>query len=423
MPKTTVIVTNSHFDSGVYASGALSRKGYDVVGADFGRLALGLRSRFLRAQREIARTGETAMQRDLLRIVRSERPAVLLPIGTRFVHAAIVLRERLEEAGVRVNVPDLDAYFAAYGKSRCMDECARLGIPRPRVFTFEEARDRLAGGEFAVVVKPDFDAGGAQGVRYARTPQALEKALDHCRRDYGPAVIEEHIPGGPERMLAATLLFDSRSRLAAAFTIQKLRHWPLDGGLTAYARSTADADIVRQVLPLFERWRWRGAAEVELKRDPRDGVCKVIEVNPRFPAYLRFAGACGLDFPDLAVRLSLGEETPPAEFPAYAVSEAHCSPDAYLRSVAAELRGGLSRLATLREALGELRDAAPALVPLALDPAPVIGRVVTNLTAPHRVKTRFHPIDSDASGRAGQSGHEPPRFEAPPASSWDAQAG
>ena len=106
--------------------------------------------------------------------------------------------------------------------------------------------------------------------------------------------MEEFIPGGPDAMRTVVVLFDRRTRLVAHFTTRKLRQLPATGGMTTMSVSTDDRALVELVLPLFAAWRWEGPAEVELKIDARDGRAKLIEVNPRLPAYLAFAIRCGL---------------------------------------------------------------------------------------------------------------------------------
>ena len=88
------------------------------------------------------------------------------------------------------------------------------------------------------------------------------------------------------------------------------------------------------MLPFFEKWKWRCAAEVELKLDARDGRYKVIEINPRFPGYLRFAWQCGLDLPMLAARIALGDEHAIADaLPRYRVGATYVAPTLFLRTV------------------------------------------------------------------------------------------
>ena len=112
---------------------------------------------------------------------------------------------------------------------------------------------------------------------YVRNREQLYTALGECETRFGGAVIEEYIPGGVEATKTVVLLFSPQSRLIAAFTTRKIRQWPETGGITAVSRSTADEHLVKLVLPFFQKWRWCGVAEVELKCDIRNGQDKVIE--------------------------------------------------------------------------------------------------------------------------------------------------
>ena len=78
------------------------------------------------------------------------------------------------------------------------------------------------------------------------------------------------------------------------------------------SRSTHDAELLDLVRPWFARHHWVGPAEVECKEDPRDGRLKLIEINPRPVAYLRFAVRCGVNFPVLTARLACDADFHPA---------------------------------------------------------------------------------------------------------------
>ncbi|HSW50112.1 MAG TPA: hypothetical protein VLH09_08055, partial [Bryobacteraceae bacterium] len=316
------------------------------------------------------------------------RPDVYLPIGTRYVYFAAKHRGRLPE-GTAVNVPSLDGFMAAYIKSVCIAECRSLGIACPQDYSFEQAGSLLAGDRGAtVVVKPDSDIGAASGIRFVRDRASLREAVAQCEAQFGRTLIEEYIPGGAEAMKTVVLLFSRKSRLAAAFTTRKIRQWPATGGLTAVSRSTDEECLVRLVLPFFEKWRWCGSAEVELKFDARDGRHKVVEINPRFPGYLRFAVQCGLDLPLLAAGLALGDEAGCASaYPAYRTEAGYVNPALFLRTVASGLRrGGVSEL---RHALRDMRGLGSALAYLASDPLPLAGRALRRLSRAHEHRRLF----------------------------------
>lgn len=178
-------------------------------------------------------------------------------------------------------------------------------------------------------------------------------------------------------MKTVTLLFSPDSSLIAAFTLQKLRQFPSEGGVTALARSTNDEHLVHQVLPFFQKWRWRGSAEVELKYDARDHLHKIIEINPRYPGYLRFTGQCGLNLPSLAVSLALGHHAVEAfPFPAFETGVGYCSPGNVAEGILAALRNREPAIASIRSLATSLRIARPRFGGAVSDPLPSIGRVL-----------------------------------------------
>jgi predicted ATP-grasp superfamily ATP-dependent carboligase len=69
-----------------------------------------------------------------------------------------------------------------------------------------------------------------------------------------------------------------------------------------------------EVTVLGERFlgaiQFDGLAEVEFKRDPRDGVLKLLDVNPRVWGWHSLCQRAGVDFPYLAYRLARGESVP-----------------------------------------------------------------------------------------------------------------
>ena len=138
-------------------------------------------------------------------------------------------------------------------------------------------------------------------------------------------------------------------------------------------------DLVARVMPFFQKWCWQGAAEVELKYDHRDGTHKVIEINPRYPGYVRFAVHCGLDLPLLATRLALdgGADVAPT-FPAYRTDRAYLNPGLYVRSIAEELRQSGRRANSLRSMLNDFRTSWPFVRDMLNDPLPMIARGVVD---------------------------------------------
>ncbi len=381
--KPAVLLTSVLSDGGVYSARALAQSGYRVITSDFAQLPLAFRPRYAQHHETISGRSREQFETEFLDLIGRHKPEAVLNFGTSFTRASIVHRATIEKT-TAVLAPEMDAFEAAYDKTRCMEECTELGIPSPRSYSVGEARELLGaatrrGEPIVLVVKPDVDAGGGSGIRYVRTTGDLEAAVARCETDFGGALLQEWIPGDATAMKTVVLLFDREGNLDAAFTTRKVRQWPQSGGCTALSVSTADPGLVRQVLPFFEKHRWQGAAEVELKYDARDGLDKVIEINPRMPAYMRFAGLCGWDLPVRAVELAMGDRASGNPALTFSPGSGYCRPGFFVSTCMDDLRGSGLRSAIAR-AWTDWREVRPSLRDSLRDPVPMIGRILHQIT-------------------------------------------
>ncbi|MDH3690451.1 MAG: hypothetical protein OEU36_13315 [Gammaproteobacteria bacterium] len=371
------LITNAHEDAGMITIRSLARAGFVVHSLDTHRLAFAVRSRYVTAHYDLSGIDDQEFEYELLKLVEQIRPDVLLPLGTRAVRAASRHRAELLKH-TSVNVVHSDGFWAACNKSMCMTECQRVGIATPATYNENDALEFLQGGQshITLVVKPGYDIGAAASVHYVKSPAELRAAVASCTARFGSCIIQDFIPGGSDAMNTVVLLFTPSSRLAAAFTLRKIRQWPTTGGSTAVGVSTADHDLIKQVLPFFERWKWCGVAEVELKLDPRDGIHKVIEINPRHPGYIRFLHRCGIDFATLAAKIALnGDDGTPRPLPAYRVGETYVSPTMFIKLMRQDMRT-LGMVKTIRRTIFDARGGIRIVADMLTDPLPLIARTL-----------------------------------------------
>ena len=373
--KARALVTNCTSTAGLLATRSLARAGCEVLNVDVSRFALGLRSRYALETFKLADSAPQQLGADLLELVRRVQPDLILPVGSNFA-AAISARVDEFAALAALNFPSPESFLAGYDKRACIRHCQKLGIPCARLLSAVEAEnmlDRASGGP-VLVVKPDRDIGASAGVRYIRDRRAFEEQTRHLGGRFDSRMVQEFIPGGRGSMRTVVVLFSQRSELTAAFTLRKTLEWPPTGGLTAVGHSTDDPDLVRMVLPFFEKFRWKGPAEVELRVDARDGCPKVIEINPRVPSYIDFARRCGLDVIHLAARLALDEPVEPFRYPAYTVGAGVWSPFLCLRVAVRRIRPGMRPGQLLARAWNILRTSESDLGSLVTDPGALLGR-------------------------------------------------
>jgi predicted ATP-grasp superfamily ATP-dependent carboligase len=156
-------------------------------------------------------------------------------------------------------------------------------------------------------------------------------------------------------MRTVNLLFNKKNRLAAYFTTKKLRQWPTTGGISALSISTNEWELVKMVLPFFEKWKWQGPAEVELKVDARDNTPKLIEINPRFWGYIGFPARCGLNFPMIACELAKNSNARYREYPKYDVGIKYIDPSAYIKAVTSDIFHSNSKAASIARIVTDLK--------------------------------------------------------------------
>src|SRR5438132_1694357 len=123
-------------------------------------------------------------------------------------------------------------------------------------------------------------------------------------------IIQEMVPGGGEAQFSyAALCKDGRS--LASVVARRTRQFPRDFGQFSTYVETIDApEIVEPAERLLAAVHFTGVAEVEFKRDPRDGQFNVLDINPRVWGWHTLSRRAGVDFPYLLWLLTRGEPVP-----------------------------------------------------------------------------------------------------------------
>lgn len=202
----------------------------------------------------------------------------------------------------------------ARSKDKILQLAEKLGIPIPRTWYIDDIselnrlKERLS---YPVVIKPRVSS-GAMGILYPKHPREFlqQYMLVHQRFPY--PVIQELIPHKGIGY-GASFLIDHKGQVKASFVHKRLREYPVTGGASTLRESVRHDGIRDMALTLLKALDWFGVAMVEFKEDPRDGVLKLMEINPRFWGSLSLAVEAGVNFPYLLYRMSRGENFEPVE--------------------------------------------------------------------------------------------------------------
>jgi D-aspartate ligase len=307
---------------GLGAIRSLGRLGVKVYGVHEARWAPAAHSRYL-SGRLFWRPRTDDSQRiaaGLIRLAgRIGRRAVLIPTDDA---AAIFLAER--GAALREHFlfpappPDLPRRLA--GKHSLSALCQELGVPSPRAClpaSLAQALGFAASAGYPLVAKQASPWLAGQPLR-STSIVADEPALTRAYRAFEAAnagvMLQEFIPASRGGDWFCHGYCDAGSVCRPAFTGVKERSYPAYTGLTSLGHAARNDTLAAQATAMFAATGYAGIADLDFRRDPRDGRYKLLDFNPRLGAQFRlFRDSAGLDVVVAAYLDLTGQPLPSGE--------------------------------------------------------------------------------------------------------------
>jgi D-aspartate ligase len=286
----------------------------------------------------------------------------------------------------RVPTPEWDCVRVAWDKRETYRWAQKLGVAVPRTwFPRDEGDLNEVDTSVPVVVKPAikehfFYATKAKAWR-ADTAADLRRVFQRAASIVDPSeiIVQELVPGGGSAQFSYCA-FVKDGRPVASMTVRRSRQHPSDFGRASTYVETVDVpELTDPSMRFLGELGYYGLAEVEYKRDSRDGRFKLLDVNARTWGYHTVGPAAGVDFPYLLFRDQLGQQVEPAQG-RIGVSWIRLStdvPNALVDIRAGRLRTG-AYVRTLpgidTEAVFSWRDPLPGLCEVALLPYLAVRR-------------------------------------------------
>lgn len=366
---------------------SLGRHGIPVVIVDDER-SIARSSRYAAAGVRVPRLRDDQDVLDALAAARTRHGlAGWVVFPTRDENVATLSRRRAELAPHwRIPAPEWDCVRVAWDKRETYRLAQKLGVPSPRTwFPLDEADLDAVDGSWPVIVKPAIKENFFYATRAkAWRADSVADLRRHFRRaaeiiSPGEIIVQEMIPGGGDEQYSYCA-FVKDGDAVASMTVRRRRQHPSDfGRASTFVQTIALDTLAEPSLKFLREIGYYGLAELEYKRDPRDGEYKLLDVNVRTWGYHTLGGAAGVDFPYLLFRDQLGEPVAPATARAGVrwIRLATDVPNALVDIRARRLRPG-AYARTLRgidtEAVFSWRDPLPGLYEVALLPYLAVKR-------------------------------------------------
>jgi len=255
--------------------------------------------------------------------------AVLLPCSDAWA-AAVAGRASDLHGRFPASVPAPASLERLVDKSRFAELLEEMEIARPGLWRLEGAAD-LGGipdeALAAAFLKPT-DSGRFHAAFGTKAFEIGDRAearirLGEARAAGVELILQEYVPGPPSAHRFVDGFRDRHGEIRARFARQRLRMYPPRFGNSTFMRSIPLAEV-RDAVAALDRLLaaidHRGPFSAEFKRDARDGVDRILEVNGRPWWYVGFAAGCGVDVATMAW-LDAQDRDPPS-VDSYAVGRA-----------------------------------------------------------------------------------------------------
>ncbi len=233
---------------------------------------------------------------------------VLIPCLDAELPAYLKIADKLNALGIKTFMPD-DTQLKLRSKAKFMELKNKIGIQVPQSVAVTDASaihkldEKL---KFPVMVKGQF-----YDAYIAYSPMEVESHFQRIRAKWGAPVIVQQYISGEEYDVAA--VGDGQGGLVGAVPMRKMQL--TDKGKAWGGITIKDGKLHDFIVDAMSKLKWRGPCELEVMKSSDGGELYMLEINPRFPAWIYLSVGAGRNLPWAAVRLALGEKVETMEPP------------------------------------------------------------------------------------------------------------
>ncbi|MEI7705096.1 MAG: ATP-grasp domain-containing protein, partial [Deltaproteobacteria bacterium] len=246
--------------------------------------------------------GADALMERLEEILAVEPLDAIIPSLDAELPNFIALQPELARRGVRTVLPGREQ-LRSRDKDRLPALCARAGVATPRVRPVSDPGffERCTAEEEGAWSYPLVVKGVLYDAYVVHDPAEAAYRFGQIARAWGyPVLVQAHVAGEEVNL---TALGDGTGALVGPVMMRKQ-------ALTEKGKAWAgvaidDGDLLSAGERIMQALRWNGPLELEMLRDD-SGTLHVIEINPRFPAWIYLSHAVGRNLPAALLALQQG---------------------------------------------------------------------------------------------------------------------
>lgn len=269
----------------------LGRNGIPIIGVDCDPLAIAVSSRYCTKKFIYDKTIDRERLVEYLKVLagNTNGKSVLIPAEDKYVRFVSEHRKELENYFIFV-IPDKELCDAIMNKRLFYNLALKHDTPVPRTF-FPQSEDNGIASiaqkvNYPCIIKPVYSkewdfASTLKAITAFGPDNLIDKYRELLTHNGTEIIIQEIVPGYDDQQYSLCTYFNRDSQPLAVFVARKLRQHPTGFGVGTYVESAQEPEVERLGIDFLKKIKYKGIAEVEFKKDSRDGKFKMIEINAR----------------------------------------------------------------------------------------------------------------------------------------------
>jgi len=305
-----VLVMDAAAKSAIPVVEQCANLGLEVIAASEQRYCCGFSSRAVsRTVRYPSPTNEQAWLEFILNLLEEHDIELIVPLANDTYRVA-KHADRIRQH-TNLLISPFDTFMKGLSKIPTMKAAQHVGCPIPLTWfpdstTLSEiAREAV----YPLLIKPAVSY-GARGLKVCHNADEVCRHYAAIENEYGECFLQEYIPQDGMQYKCAMIL-DQAHQVLSAFVYEKLRYYPVKGGSSTLNKSVHRPDIIEACTKVATYLEWVGPCDFDLITDPRDGIVKLMEINPRFSDTYKMAQVVGLDFIKILYHLATDQKAEP----------------------------------------------------------------------------------------------------------------
>ena len=247
--------------------------------------------------------GTEALLKRLEYIHAKENIDLIIPNFDAELFNFVKLAPTLFSMGIKTFMPSMEQ-IDSRDKTNLVQFGLKTGLAVPQDCSMYSAAELYGAGEqmgYPLVIKGKF-----YEAEVCYTLEQAQKAFYKLSAKWGLPVIAQQFIKGMELNIA--VLGDGNGNAISIIPMRKL--YITDKGKAWSGITLEDDSLIQLAQQFVQATHWKGGCELEIMRTP-EGKPYIMEINPRFPAWIYLTAAAGQNQPAALAKMAAGEQIQP----------------------------------------------------------------------------------------------------------------